>query len=174
MGLVPALPWCACFAASRASRSGPPRCASSCWAVCTMRRADGSPVGGPSWRRTKVQTLFSLLALNCDRPVSREYLLQALWPGVDHQDALHDLDSTIYHLRRSLEPDLRRGLESNCIQHEQDWYLLNGDGAHWLDTEAFEAGISLGPPPARSHPGNGPLPRSAGSLPGGPARGPPT
>jgi PAS domain S-box-containing protein len=108
----------------------------------TVERADGSPVGGSGWRRAKVRALLALLALRRGRSVRRDELVEMLWPDLDYSAALHNLNTTVYRLRRSLEPALKRGAESSFVHCEGDSYLLNGGKTHWLDVEAFEAGIA--------------------------------
>jgi len=105
-------------------------------------RPDGSQVEGNLWRRAKVRALFALLALREGAPVHRDFLVEALWPDLEYSKALHNLNTTVYYLRRSLEPELQSGAESAYICIEGDRYLLSGMRAHWLDTAAFERGIT--------------------------------
>jgi len=106
-----------------------------------VERADGSRVVGPLWRRAKVRALLAILALRQGHPVRRDELVEALWPDLDYPAALHNLNSTVYDLRRSLEPALERATDS-YIDYEGGSYTLNSGEAHWLDVEAFEAGIA--------------------------------
>jgi PAS domain S-box-containing protein len=103
-----------------------------------VQRADGSPVGGGFRRRAKVRALFSMLALHRGQAVRRDALLASLWPDKARKTALHNLNTTIYHLRRSLEPRLEHGPDSTYIQRRGDLYLLAGGRSHWLDVDAFE------------------------------------
>jgi DNA-binding SARP family transcriptional activator len=104
-------------------------------------RPDGSQVEGSLWQRTKVRALFALLALRQGAPAHRDVLVEALWPDLEYSRALRNLNTTVYYLRRSLEPELQSGAESAYICIEGDRYLLSGMHAHWLDTDAFESGI---------------------------------
>ena len=106
-----------------------------------VQRADGSIVEGPLWRRAKVRALLAFLALQRGQPVHRSTLIEALWPNLRYSAALHNLNTTVYNLRRSLEPTLQQGSASRYIQYEGDCYFLNGGSIHWLDAEAFEKGI---------------------------------
>ncbi len=105
-----------------------------------VERTDGPQVGGPLWRRAKVRGLLSYLALRQGRPVRREELLETLWPDLERDAVLHNLNTTVYGLRHSLE--LGRGADSGYIHYEGDCYLLSADHVHWLDMDAFEAGIA--------------------------------
>jgi len=103
-----------------------------------VQQADGSPVCGAFRRRAKVRALFSLLALHRGQAVRRDVLLATLWPDKARKAALHNLHTTIYHLRHSLEPDLERGPDSIYIQRHGERYLLAGGRSHWLDVDVFE------------------------------------
>lgn len=107
-----------------------------------VQRADGTTVGGPLWRRAKVRALLAFLALKGGRPVHRDTLVETFWPSLEYSAALHNLNTTVYNLRRSLEPNLRRGTDSRYIRYDQDCYWLSGAAVHWLDAEAFESGIT--------------------------------
>ncbi len=103
-----------------------------------VRRANGQPVGGAFQQRAKVRALFAYLALYRGQFARRDRILAIFWPHMGRKAALHNLNTTIYHLRHSLEPDLERGPDSAYIQARGDCYLLAGGRAHWLDVDAFE------------------------------------
>jgi DNA-binding SARP family transcriptional activator len=60
--------------------------------------------------------------------------------------ALHNLNTTVYHLRHSLEPTLERGPDSIYIQRRGDLYLLAGGRTHWLDVDHFENKLAAARP----------------------------
>jgi DNA-binding SARP family transcriptional activator len=62
------------------------------------------------------------LALKRGRPIHRKALLKALWAELDHSAAIHNLNTTVYGLRRSLEPTLSRGSNSRYIHRQGDCY----------------------------------------------------
>ena len=103
-----------------------------------VQQADGSPVAGEFRRRAKVRALFSILALHRGQAVHRDVLLASLWPDMAREAALHNLNTTVYHLRHSLEPTLEHGPDSIYIQRRGDLCLLAGGRTHWLDVDAFE------------------------------------
>ncbi|MEJ2748971.1 MAG: BTAD domain-containing putative transcriptional regulator [Anaerolineae bacterium] len=103
-------------------------------------RPDGSLVEGPLWRRVKVRALLVYLVLR-QGPVPRESLIEVLWPDLDYEAGLRNLNTTIYNLRRSLEPELNRGSDSKYIIYEGGNYRLDNSQSHWLDVKAFEQGI---------------------------------
>jgi len=108
----------------------------------TVQRADGSLVGGPRWRRARTRALLTFLALRRGEPAHRSIVIEALWPHLEHEAALNNLNVTVYYLRRSLEPGLERGVRSCYVHYEQDCYALAGGHIHWLDVHAFESGIA--------------------------------
>lgn len=106
-------------------------------------QADWSGVEGPSWRKRKVRILLAFLALQRGQPAHREVLLDALWPDLEYTLALHNLNTTVYHLRKSLEPTLQHGTDSRYIHYESNCYSLDVGPSLSLDVEAFETGIAL-------------------------------
>ncbi len=107
-----------------------------------VERPNGSVVDGRAWRRAKVRALLAFLALQWGRPVHRDVVIEAMWPNLSYLAALHNLNSTVYNLRRSLEPDLLRGADSRFVRYDGDALFLSGGFAHWLDVSIFETGIA--------------------------------
>lgn len=107
-----------------------------------VQRADGSPVDGDFQRRAKVRALFSLLALHRSHGVHRNDLLLTLWPDMDRNTGLHNLNTCVYSLRRCLEPDLNRGSDSKYIRIWGERYFLAGGRTNWLDVEKFESSLA--------------------------------
>ena len=103
-----------------------------------VTRPEGIKVEGELWRRIKVRALLAYLALQKDRPVPRETLVELLWPELDYNAALRNLNTTVYNLRKSLEPQLNRVANSAYVIYEGGNYFLNSDIEHWLDVDIFE------------------------------------
>ncbi len=104
-------------------------------------RPDGTQVEGPLWRRLKVRTLLAYLALQHNRAITREHLAEMLWPDLPYDAALRNLNTTVYNLRRSLEPNLKNGAESRFVIYEGGHYRLADTPPYWLDTNNFETQI---------------------------------
>ncbi len=121
--------------------AAPPSLRIQLLANANVWRPDGSVVNGPSWRKRNVRVLLAFLALQRDRPAHRQVLIEALWPDLEYAAALHNLNTTVYHLRKSLEPALQVGAESRYILYEGSCYSFDGGPGFGLDVEAFEAGI---------------------------------
>jgi len=103
-----------------------------------VTRPEGTNVEGELWRRVKVRALLAFLALQRDRPAPRDTLVELLWPELEYNAALRNLNTTIYNLRKSLEPQLKRVANSSYIIYEGGNYFLNGDDGRWLDIDIFE------------------------------------
>jgi PAS domain S-box-containing protein len=108
-----------------------------------VRRPDGSFVDGVLWQRGKVRALLVYLAWQQGRPVPRKELLQLLWPDMPYDAALSNLNTTVYNLRRSLEPALEHGGDSYYIGYDGGCYCLTAGAELWLDVEAFERNVRL-------------------------------
>ena len=100
-------------------------------------RPDGSVVSGSDWRRTKVRALLALLVLARGQPVEREVLVDQLWPEMAYEAALRNLNTTVYQLRRVLEPDLKKPSESSLIHYVAGAYHMDATRMV-LDVTGFE------------------------------------
>jgi DNA-binding SARP family transcriptional activator len=67
-----------------------------------MVAAGGQPV--TAWRTAKARDLLACLVLSGDRPVTRDQLVEALWPDTDLEGGQALLHTTLYYLRRALKP----------------------------------------------------------------------
>lgn len=108
-----------------------------------VQQPDGTAVAGQLWRRIKVRALLAFLALQAGRSIARQTLLDTLWPTLPYDDALHNLNTTIYNLRRSLEPDLMQGNQSRYIQYQGGHYYLSKKYL-WVDVIDFKQQIKNG------------------------------
>jgi two-component SAPR family response regulator len=64
--------------------------------------AGGQPVTG--WRTVKARDLLAYLVLGGDRPVTRDQIVEALWPEADPESGQTLLHTSLYQLRRALKP----------------------------------------------------------------------
>lgn len=106
-----------------------------------VTRQDGTQVAGPLWNRVKTRALMAYLVMQKGAAVSREQILEMLWPDLDYKAAMHNLNTTVYNLRRSLEPKLEKASQSRYLLYQNGCYRLAGAKEHWLDIDAFECGI---------------------------------
>jgi LuxR family maltose regulon positive regulatory protein len=102
-------------------------------------RRGGRLVGGGAVRRSRVRALLSLLAV--DTTVSREVVLDRLWPDLDPDRARANLRVTLTHLHAVLEPDRARGDAPTIVQADATHLrLVPGPG---LEVDLHEARAHL-------------------------------
>jgi DNA-binding SARP family transcriptional activator len=83
---------------------------------------DGVPVDAPELRRVRVRQLLSALAV---RPVlTRDQVMELLWPGLDPVKAGRNMRVTLTYLRRLLEPDRSGGDASYHLRTDGDTIRL--------------------------------------------------
>ena len=54
-----------------------------------------------------------------------------------------NLNTTVYSLRRALEPNLDKGSNSKYISYQNGQYRLTDGHLHWLDVTQFEDGLRI-------------------------------
>jgi DNA-binding SARP family transcriptional activator len=96
-----------------------------------MRVRAGHPVEG-GWRRKSLE-LLSYLAVH-PYGVSRDQILEALWPGEDPRVTQRRLWHSAFYLRRRLRG---AGVDGAIIHKIDDLYRLNFNTV-WVDVRAFE------------------------------------
>jgi DNA-binding SARP family transcriptional activator len=97
---------------------------------------DGVPVTG--FESNKVRALLALLAVEADRPHSRDSVIGLLWPDQDERTARRNLSQALFNLRQAIGDD-----ESTCfllINRETIQFNLASD--YWLDVGVFEGHLS--------------------------------
>ncbi|WP_336789229.1 response regulator [Paenibacillus sp. MMO-177] len=92
--------------------------------------------GRVKWISSKSAELFAYLLLKRGKRISRHRLLADIFPGMISSSAEKYLNTTVYQLRKSLEPI---GLRE-AVRSENDGYALELDEAV-IDYEAFEQRI---------------------------------
>ena len=79
---------------------------------------DGAEVHRPELRRCRVRELLGVLTLRDS--VTRDELMDLLWPDLRPDDAAGNLRVTLSYLRRALEPDRPRGTPSYHLRVDGD------------------------------------------------------
>jgi hypothetical protein len=91
------------------------------------------------FERRKARALLAAL-LCAGEPVHREQLLEWFWPALCPRRGLACLFTTLYVLRRTLEPALRSGLVSSHVLCEGESYRLHlGERGSWDGAEILRA-----------------------------------
>ncbi len=104
---------------------------------------EGAPV---RLSRRRTRALLGLLAANGTHPVSRDIVLDVLWPEADPGAAVNSLNQTLFQLRREIDPEYRNGRSPEYIISTVDWLQLNPAlvKLDWVEimrrTAVFEAG----------------------------------
>jgi DNA-binding SARP family transcriptional activator len=91
-----------------------------------------------TWERRRARSLLGCLLSSRDYRLGREEMMEALWPGLDHDTAANRLHGAVRELRLILEPELARPAESHLLRLEHDTYELVGRDLVWVDADAFE------------------------------------
>ncbi|MGH9282534.1 MAG: AfsR/SARP family transcriptional regulator [Acidimicrobiales bacterium] len=101
-------------------------------------------VGGEPLETTSAKprsrAALRLLAMHAGRSVHREVLVEALWPEVDPQVGIRNLQVTISSLRRLLEPQAPRRTSSFVVREDGAYRLAlppSSDVDLWMFEEAF-------------------------------------
>jgi ATP/maltotriose-dependent transcriptional regulator MalT/DNA-binding SARP family transcriptional activator len=87
---------------------------------------DGAPIPRSAWRSRKARDLLKMLVARHGRPVPRDALIEALWPGEDPLRCANRLSVALSTLRGVLDPERRYGAER---------FVLSSGGAVALDVE---------------------------------------
>lgn len=110
--------------------------------TCRLYRHD-QPVDTTAWKRTKVKLLLLLLLMRKGRPISKEAVMEKLWPSASAQAARTNLRATIHGLRRVLEPEVS-GRESRYLVADRDTVALSHSERFWFDLWEFEELMTKG------------------------------
>ena len=90
-----------------------------------------------AWGRRKTETLLKVLLTEPGRVFSQDQLVEIVFEGENPQKALRNLHGWVSQLRRALEPDLARGVDSTFILRRGQGYCFNIDSRCWIDTSEF-------------------------------------
>ncbi|MGE4485921.1 MAG: response regulator [Oscillospiraceae bacterium] len=86
----------------KTERGNPPeRClAIKCFGRFQIGWDGGEPI---KWRSGKTEELFAFLLHNRGKSVSRDEIVEAVWPDAEPERAAHQLHSAVYYIRKTLE-----------------------------------------------------------------------
>ena len=105
---------------------------------------DGKPLPPASFGRRQSFTVLKALVTRKGRPVSKEFLTEALWPEACPEAASRRLWVVIHSLRMGLEPGLRSGQNSHFVQRNGESYSFSPEIPYRLDVEEFLADVAKG------------------------------
>ncbi|GER85976.1 hypothetical protein KDW_01380 [Dictyobacter vulcani] len=95
-------------------------------------------IDGRLWHRRRARSLLGCLLSSPNRRLSREQVMDQLWPDLEIGIAANRLNGAVHELRQMLEPDLTRPADSRLLRLERDVLGLAGHQDIWVDAEAFE------------------------------------
>ena len=98
---------------------------------------DGNPVTG--FESNKVRALLIYLAVESDRPHSREALAGFLWPNQPERSARHNLSQALSNLRQAIRDD---EAASPFLQVTRRTVQFNPESDHWLDVATFSTHVA--------------------------------
>ncbi len=90
------------------------------------------------WHSSKAKSIIQYLMSRPREPISRDSIMEALWPERDPKTARNNLKVAIYSLKKILNSLLDQRKDFPCILFLQDSYLINPEIDLWLDVEQFE------------------------------------
>ncbi|MCC6317414.1 MAG: GAF domain-containing protein [Gemmatimonadaceae bacterium] len=105
--------------------------------------ASGTPVPLSRFARRKALTLLRILVLEPGTPMSRDALVERLWPGVDGASGANRLHGVIHALRSVIEP-YRHQRKWLFLCNTGDVYYFNAQSPHWIDLQHFRRGVAAG------------------------------
>lgn len=93
--------------------------------------------------KPRARSALHLLALHAPRPLHREAIVEALWPGVEPKVGARNLHVVVSTLRHLLEPGVARGASSLLVR-EGETYRFDLPAGADSDIVSFEAAIADG------------------------------
>lgn len=98
-----------------------------------------TPVPVSAWRRRRPADLLKLVALSPGRRLSRDRIIETLWPDKDPHSGANNLHRALY--------DLRQVLGGRWVDVDHGLVSLRPDA--WVDVDAFEAAVASQRPEAQ-------------------------
>jgi DNA-binding SARP family transcriptional activator len=99
-------------------------------------------IGESEWRGITVRRLLARLLVAEGRAVSREVLIEDLWPDADPKQARNHLRVSTSRLHAVLEPDRPEGVAPHFVRSEGDSLVFGMEGAMTWDAREFEKRLS--------------------------------
>ncbi len=97
-----------------------------------------SAIDSRIWHRRRARSLLGCLLSSPGRRLSREQVMELLWPDLDIDIAANRLNGAVHELRQILEPEISRPAASRMLRLERDVLEIANRSQIWIDAEAFE------------------------------------
>ncbi|MBI4307554.1 MAG: winged helix-turn-helix domain-containing protein [Chloroflexi bacterium] len=98
---------------------------------------NGMPVPTAGFHRLKSLSLLKYLVAHRGRPISRDQLIEVLWPESDPARAGNNLRVVLHDLRRALEAIIGPQRSQAVLRNEGDMVFLDPSDSLWVDVEEF-------------------------------------
>ena len=96
-----------------------------------------------NWKSKKAKMLFKYLVNSRHRGfITRDVLMELLWPEEDPEKSINRLHDALYSLRKILDP-VSTGSSNLFLMREGDSYSLSFGNEGWVDVDRFQEEISL-------------------------------
>lgn len=103
----------------------------------------GKSLSPQVFKRRKALSLLKILILHAGTPVSKESLIEWLWPESETESGLNRLHGIVHALREVIEP-LGAGHEWRLVHYDGDHYLFEPHEPCWIDLSEFRTSIAAG------------------------------
>ena len=90
------------------------------------------------WRSTKAKSLLKYLITHHRRPIAKEVLMEALWPGCEPSLAKNNLKMAVYALRQTLNTAEDTSKSFDWLLVMDGNYMINPEVVIWVDLEQLE------------------------------------
>jgi len=90
------------------------------------------------WPSTKAKSVLKYLIAQQRRPVSKDVLMEALWPGCEPSLANNNLKMAVHSLRQTLNAAQDTEEDFPWVLFQDGNYLINPEVDSWMDVEQFE------------------------------------
>jgi LuxR family maltose regulon positive regulatory protein len=93
----------------------------------------------PKWKTRKAKSLFAYLAVNQDKHILKDRIIETFWLNKGRREAIHSLHDHISFVRKVLQKIVKKEyLPKNIIIHRNQFYTLNKDLHLKIDTREFD------------------------------------
>ncbi len=90
------------------------------------------------WHSLKAKSLLKFLLARKNKPVSKDILIELLWPDCAPEEGKNNLKAVIYSLRQTLPGHKADSRVSQLILFSEGQYRINPEVELWVDVSEFE------------------------------------
>lgn len=90
------------------------------------------------WQSLKAKSLLKFLIACKNKPISKDVLIEMLWPNCDPEEGKNNLKAVVYSLRQTLLGQKTDSRVFQLILFSEGQYLINPEAEVWVDVSEFE------------------------------------